>query len=341
MANVLLTQQCVRSCPYCFAKKHMKDSEREARISWEDLIYITDLFEQANERHLSLLGGEPTLHPDFVDFVLYLLERRFNVAVFTSGIMSPSRLDELVSALKPLGPEKSFHFICNLNHPSISTPKEIERIEAFLTEFGSRVTLSFNIYRTEFDMDFLIEYIERFNLNHHVRLGLSAPIPGEDNLYIKPEEYKTVAERLASFLPLFEKHNVSPGFDCGFPLCAFSDEQLGKLVRMEKGEKPSIKFVCNPAIDIGPDMQVWSCFPLSQYHKRSLYEFDSVREIHEYYRQFHVEVRDGTGGVYENCLDCVYRKNEKCAGGCLAQIIKRTGKPAADSAPGTTNGGQE
>lgn len=23
MPNILLTQRCVRSCPYCFAKKHM------------------------------------------------------------------------------------------------------------------------------------------------------------------------------------------------------------------------------------------------------------------------------------------------------------------------------
>lgn len=331
MANILLTQQCVRACPYCFAKKHMAESERDAMISWEDMIYIADLFEQGNEKHLSLLGGEPTLHPHFVDFMLYLLERKFRVAVFTSGIMAPKKLEEMAAALKPFDKESQFNFVCNLNHPGMSTPAETARIEAFLTEFGPKTNLSFNMFRTDFDMEYLFDYIRRFKLVDHIRLGLAAPIPGEDNLYIKPEEFKAVADRLLSFMPLFRKYNVSAGFDCAFPLCAFTDEQLGKLTRQEKGDKQMIRFVCNPALDIGPDMQVWSCFPLSRYHKRSLYEFNSVREIYDFYRKFHVDVRKDTGGAFPECLECVYRKNNKCAGGCLAHIINRTGLPATDN----------
>jgi molybdenum cofactor biosynthesis enzyme MoaA len=56
MANILLTEKCVRACPYCFAKEYLKES-KENLLSWENLIYITDLFEISNEKHLSLLGG--------------------------------------------------------------------------------------------------------------------------------------------------------------------------------------------------------------------------------------------------------------------------------------------
>jgi len=44
MANVLLTEKCVRACPYCFAKEYLKES-KENMLSWENLIYIADLFE--------------------------------------------------------------------------------------------------------------------------------------------------------------------------------------------------------------------------------------------------------------------------------------------------------
>ena len=73
MANILLTEKCVRSCPYCFAKEHMDGAESDRTITWDNLIYIADLLEISREPHVSLLAGEPTLHPDFIDFVLYLL----------------------------------------------------------------------------------------------------------------------------------------------------------------------------------------------------------------------------------------------------------------------------
>jgi hypothetical protein len=322
LANILLTERCVRECPYCFAKKQMSDLSRKDLISWEDLIHIADLFEGSQEHHLSLLGGEPTLHPHFVDFVLYLHARNFHITVFTSGIMSDERLDEARTALK----EKdlpNLNFVCNLNDPESSSPGETGRVHEFLKVFGPQTTLSFNIYRTDFGMDFLFEHIERFRLKRHVRLGLAHPIAGEHNQYIPPERFGEMVDQLFSFLPQFERFNVSPGFDCGFPLCVFTDEQLGRLNRIQKGEGASIRFVCNPALDIGADMSVWSCFPLARYKRRSLYEFNSVNEVREHYKAMHVQVRNGKGGVYPSCDTCVHRSNEHCAGGCLAHIVNR------------------
>ncbi|NOZ37009.1 MAG: 4Fe-4S cluster-binding domain-containing protein, partial [Gammaproteobacteria bacterium] len=61
MPNILLTQKCVRSCPYCFAKKHMANSVPDDILSWENFIYLADLFEKSGERKFPLLGGEPSL----------------------------------------------------------------------------------------------------------------------------------------------------------------------------------------------------------------------------------------------------------------------------------------
>jgi len=324
MANILLTQQCVRSCPYCFAKQHMDDSEAQQRISWEDLIYIADLFEVDRSNHLSLLGGEPTLHPDYVDFVLYLAERKFHVTTFTCGIMSPKRLEEAVTHLKQLD-DKQYNFVCNLNHPDMSTDKETERIEAFMKEFGQQTTLSFNIFHLDFDMQYLVDYITKFNLVPHIRLGLAHPIPGENNKIIHPKDFDTMVERLESFMPQMIENNVSVGFDCGFAMCNFTDAQLGKFLRLARsGDGRSIKFVCNPALDIGPDMTVWSCFPLSRYHKKSIYEFNSVQEILEYYRDFHKKVREEQTGIFKECADCHFKECGLCAGGCLAHILNKT-----------------
>ena len=86
MPNILLTQKCIRSCPYCFARKHMHDAPPEDILKWEDLIYIVDFFQAGGDTNISLLGGEPFLHPDIVDYILYIIHRGMHVTVFTSGI---------------------------------------------------------------------------------------------------------------------------------------------------------------------------------------------------------------------------------------------------------------
>lgn len=329
MANILLTEKCVRSCPYCFAQKHMSSADDDY-LTWEDLIYIIDLFDIENAKQISLLGGEPTMHPDYVDFVLYLAARNFHSTTFTCGIMSPKKLKDAAEAFSKLD-KNQYSFVCNLNHPDMSTDKENERIDDFMTTFTSQVTLSFNIFDINFTMDYLFEYIERFNLHRHIRLGLAHPIPGENNSIISRDNFKIMGEKLTSYVPKLIEHDVSVGFDCGFPMCIFTDEQLGKLMRVERGgDRKSVRFVCNPALDIGPDMNVWSCFPLSAYHKRSIYDFDSVKDMLNYFEEFHKTTREKQAGILSECEYCRYKANGLCMGGCLAHVINDLNASKAD-----------
>ncbi len=323
MANILLTQRCVRSCPYCFAKKHMDDSDKKDMLSWEDLIYIANFFEQSRVYHMSLLGGEPTLHTDFVDFILYLIKRGFKISVFTSGIMSTAKLQELYKAID-LVPADSLKFVCNLNDPKLSPKGEFEKVEKFLELFNTYTTLSFNIYHLDFDMNYLFEAIEKYQLRKHIRLGLAHPIPGVKNEYITPDKFNVLITKLCSYLPVVKDNGVTLGFDCGFVSCAFTDEQLGQFLRFEKNSMKTIRFVCNPAIDIGPDLMVWSCFPLSNIHKKSIYEFNSFKEIDEYFKKIFETVRKKDKGIFKECSQCSHLTNDQCSGGCLAHLINKS-----------------
>jgi hypothetical protein len=319
MPNLLLTQRCNRSCPYCFAKQHMDDTSPGDILAWDDLIYVADFFEGSGEKNISLLGGEPTLHPHFVDFVTYLLERRFKVNIFTNGILSKAKLTEAVSYLSG-APVEMLSFVCNMNHPSISKPEETERIEAFFTAFAKNISPGYNIHRPSFDLRFLFDAIGQFGLKRHVRLGLAHPIPGEVNTFVTINEMPQMVACLLEHLQLFVNLRVTPGFDCGFPLCLFSDEQLGTLY---KANMQRIHFGCGPALDIGPDLSVWSCFPLSNFHKKSLYDFNSLRDVNEFYQALHKKVRIEAGGIFESCDVCRFREDQLCSGGCLSHMVSR------------------
>lgn len=321
MPNILFTQSCIRSCPYCFAKKHMAESAPSDILSWEDLIYLADLLEAGGEHRFSILGGEPTLHPEFNNMLLYLLERNFDINVFTSGIMADRKLDEAELLFGDVPPER-LSFICNFNDPKKTRTSlaETESLKRFLKKFANRIIPGFNIYRTDFELDFLFRYIYEYGLHRTIRLGIAHPIAGKKNLFIQPIDIETIIKRLFSYAPTFERLRIKPGLDCGFPMCLLNNEQLGWLYRFTGGH---YDFGCAPVIDIGPDMMVWSCFPLSGFHKKSVFEFNSLREIHDFFDNLHNVIRIEVGGIFEECDNCAFREDHLCKGGCLAHILNQ------------------
>lgn len=327
MANILLTDKCVRACPYCFAKKEIENSRGNNYMSWENIIYIADFLQAAGYKKAALLGGEPALHPEYIDIMLYFLDRGFNVTTFTSGITTKSILKNLKKHISRYQMNK-INFVCNLNNPAHtqSAKSESEQLHAFLSALGPWTMPGFNIYRLDFDLRFLFDMIDRYKLKKNLRLGIAHPIPNSVNEFINVDEIGNVIEKIHSYKSDFEKSNIRPNFDCGFPLCHVTDEQLGWLSRLAG----RIKFTCHPVIDIAPDMHVYSCFPLSGLNRKSIFEFDSLNEINNFYKKLHELIRREVPGIRAECENCVHRINGMCAGGGLCQLVKRL----VDQAPG-------
>jgi hypothetical protein len=302
----------------------MRTSTPDENLTWENLIYVADFLISSNENHIALLGGEPTLHPLFVEFVLYLLERNFDITVFTSGVLEESVLKEAEAWLSHTPPEK-LSFVVNVNHPNISTAQELEKVNRFLDVFGMYSSMGYNIYQLDFDFRFLADLMNMHGTRRHLRIGLAHPIPGEGTRHLSVYELKPMVQRLIQFAPLLEQMRIQIGFDCGMPMCFYSEEQLGILYKLSRG---ALNFGCGPAVDIGPDLQVWSCFPLSNFHKRSIYDFDSIQEVHDFYRKHLDGIRVEAGGILEACDTCAHREQKLCQGGCIAHLLERFGEEA-------------
>jgi radical SAM protein with 4Fe4S-binding SPASM domain len=318
MPNLLLTQKCVRRCPYCFADEYMADSAGQF-LRWDDYIYVVDFFERNQIDMVSMLGGEPTLHPDVIPMMEYALQRGFDIRMFTSAVVADSTREQIAGVIDRYGEERRIHFTVNMNHPEITPPAQAERQERFLRMVGRRASLGFNIYQPDFDLDFVFETISRFGLLPNLRLGLTHPIAlaKEGNAHVRPEQYREVANTLARYFPKFDRNRVIPDFDCGFPACMFTDEQLGQLLRL----RASFRWTCGPIVDIGPDLQLWPCFPLSHLRSSTLYDFDSMQEILESMSQDIRRRRRGNLGFWLECDDCSMLERQLCSGGCLTYSL--------------------
>ena len=243
--------------------------------SWENLIYLADFLWASNQRQVSLGGGEPTLHPECVDFILYLLHRGFEVTVFTDGVVSSPRLEEFRRHLTE-APTDRLIWVCNLQDP-VQTPissQATQRLHRFLSVMGPWTQAGFTINRLDFTLDFLFDHLSRFGLQRHLRLGLAHPAAGSQDRFTLADKVRQVVERLYAYRHLFEAHRVRPRLDCRFPPCTFSDAELGWLHRF--GDHGP--YGCRPALVIAPDMSVSHCIPLANYQTKSLFEFDSMEQ---------------------------------------------------------------
>ncbi len=309
MANLLLTNSCNRSCPYCFALK--EKGEKTGFLSRENLRQVLEFLKSSGTRDISLLGGEPTLHPEFGSILNYILGEGFRVKVFSNALIRPESLNALVKTESP-----GLNVILNVNHPHQNSRQEWRRILKTLEMLGPKATLAYNIYQSQLELDFIPELIKKYKLYRAVRLGIAQPIWGAGNAYVPLEKYFTIGPQIVAFAKECDKYDIRPYFDCGFILCMFSEAEIGQLYY----SGVMFNFYCSPAIDFGPNLDVWHCFPLSKCFRKNLRDFTSCLEISKFYTEKFQPLR--IFGTMERCANCKYLGRQQCSGGCLAHKLR-------------------
>jgi MoaA/NifB/PqqE/SkfB family radical SAM enzyme len=313
--NLIITDRCNRSCPYCFAqeKVRLSGSEAGARfLSLADLQYCIEFLRRSGSTELKLLGGEPTTHPEFSRFVEAGLQQGLVVTVFTNGLWSPQVTQFAEQCETP-----SLQFLFNINEPGVQPEAETARQAGSLRVAAGRGMIGFNIYRPDFDLRFVAGLIDRYGLRREVRLGVAHPIAGQQNEFVADGDLPRLGERLLDQLAELEKMNILGGIDCGFPLCMFPEQDLGRLVTCIR---PGPLSVCQPVIDVGTDLTVWPCFPLSGLLNVSLRDFATMADLSRYYEGKLAALR--SMGFMDRCLDCKYRLRGQCCGGCVARTLR-------------------
>lgn len=324
MANVMLNKVCNLRCEYCFANKFVNKDNcyDENNISMENYKKALDYIDCAGER-LGIIGGEPTLHPNFKEFVNMAINRKGieHIIIFTNGINY----------------DKHFNI---LNHPKVATlinvnsPKDIgernyerlvKNLDMLFNELylGDKVSLGVNIYKEGQDFTFILDLIRKFKIK---RLRTSVVVP---NTKDKKNEnsiiyFKKMKKTVLDFFGELKKLDCMPTFDCNLmPQCIFTKEEREFLSDFWKYEREvgmrcniTDNSICSPVLDILPNLQVVRCFGCSD-EEYQLLSFDSLNEVRDY---FAYKTDDLSFRVIndENCRNCKQRITKQCMGGCIA-----------------------
>jgi len=318
VSNVVISRVCNLSCPYCFASDYlesMSGKPGEAFITLDDFKAKLAFLKRSEIHDLRLIGGEPTLHPEFCELVSLGISQGFHILVFTHGLLSDATCDFLAGLTN-----KDCSLLINMNSQSKargSYQTLHEKRVSVLKRLNHMATPGFNIYSPDFDLLPIFKAIETTGCHPVIRLGLANPMLNGKNTFLHPKTYRFVGEKIAAYAELCRRSGVHFEFDCGFVRCMFSDDDIEKLT--ESGTHP--QFVCSPILDLDIGNRVFYCFSLADQYIMALSpNLDALAMRKMLTEQSHLY---RTAGIYPTCSSCEFKQAGTCSGGCLATTIRR------------------
>jgi MoaA/NifB/PqqE/SkfB family radical SAM enzyme len=310
MANLSITNVCNKKCVYCFAsdtlneygKTYMDDETYE-----NALIYLV----RSGISQARLLGGEPTLHPNFINFVCLALDENLDIMLFSNGLMS----DKVLYFLKSI-PEGKLSILLNTIHPNENNINGLNRQKDVMKELGKAIIPGINLYSASQSLDYILEYVNLYDLKKEIRIGISHSVLSQNNVFLHPKEYQKIGENIALFKKEAMKFDVSLGFDCGFVPCMFSNEHFELLSE----EMKKTGNCCHPIIDMLSDGSFIACYPLNDYKKVKIHEQLYAKDLIKTFEDSLSLYKNI--GIYPYCTSCTLF-NSRCNGGCISFKIQR------------------
>ena len=288
-----------------------RNKGENTEISLNNLNIVIKFLKKSGIPDFRMIGGEPTLHSRFKEIYNIISDNGFNVTIFTNGIFDKSKRIFLSK-------KKNLNILLNVNHPKDYIKGIRDVVLRTIIELNEEIILGFNIYKIDFNPQFLLKLIEKYKIRQRkIRLGIANPILTGNNVYIDLKDHRKIANRIVDFSRQCNKLDIALSFDCGFILCAFTKEQLGELY-YNVGSVP--KFNCSAPIDVAPDLKLFYCFSLSDNSEEKLNDFKDIFEVKKHFDD-KLKVLKRIGGM-ERCFNCKHLKRQQCVGGCIAHTLR-------------------
>jgi hypothetical protein len=319
MPNLVVTNSCNLACPFCFASEYRADACAHRYLPAAEL---GRLVEYSGVDTVRLCGGEPTLHPGFLEMLATIMavpERR--LFVMTNGLW-PEPVRAGVAAL-PGEARCRATYLVNVLPAAAYDEAELKLLSATLAILpADAVTLAATLYEPHQDTSYLFALAERFSVGA-LRVSIAAPnVTDPRSWLVDPERDFPALSRLV--LDLVRKargQNLRIHSDCGYiPPCFFAPAEVEEL--NPAGEARALEWRCHGPVDIGPDGEAWRCYGLYALLRAPLADFANAEELDAHFeRQTRLlESRP----LFSACATCAFLAHGQCGGGCHGFRAVRT-----------------
>lgn len=315
--NILLTEICNLSCPFCFARKIVsKTQKREMDV--RDFQRLLDFLEKNGQTEVRLLGGEPTLHSQFKEIVAYAILRKFKIRLFTNGFFS----NELARWMA--GKKQSIVYSVNLAATAFASEENKLVVERNLEILGNASKIDGSITVDSADLNkytSIVALVEK-NKFESVRIAIANNTVDNSGSRSVADDYKKVIVAIVGLVDELKKTgDFSLSFNCGFTPCMFERREIKRL--LEAGIRLR-GWSCQGkagSFDVTSDLYTFPCYIADELKTAKVFDFKNLGLAKAYNNSlFEYAFRNSSLSTIKKCTSCSFFKRRECRGPCLGYI---------------------
>lgn len=315
--NILINDYCNLKCPYCFAEDVMESARCNPvrSMTLENLKIVLDFLHKNNEKCPRLLGGEPTLHPQFKEIITTIVEddRFDSIMLFSNCVFNEDILEFLIDMSK----RKRINMLPNCNEEKVIGQEKYAKMKRNVIALAKHKivgSVGINIYDPNMDIDYIYDIAIEANVPR-VRWSITVPNRTIGEEFDAIEHFRGYRDLLVHFFDLAYQYNKLTGVDCnGLPICSL-DPEIYKMIKMIAPHEIK-KSACGNIFDVKPNLTVIRCFGMSDGLEIKLTDYNSLQEMGKAFDDYFLDVTHKP--LIEKCKTCpTYKKNNNKSCSCL------------------------
>ena len=234
--NISITNDCNRRCQYCFQKdwylpKKINDHEQIREMSIDEfkdlIVWVMKSERMQPNLRIALMGGEPLMHPQFVEFVNVLRQWNLEPLIISNISIDSQKFEQIIPSLQDT------HWMINTDYPDIQR-------DTFITNFttlcksslpiGLSTTLLPNSNEINKSADRILELVQIYKDIHgsidQLGVRLSPYSPNPCGTYT-PYDFSL---DIVSFLnTVWSLGKLNTNFDCRMTYCELSENAIDQF----------------------------------------------------------------------------------------------------------------
>lgn len=299
-----ITFRCNRNCNYCYARGLLKEFPED--MSMENFKRLVNWHVNQNNKNITLIGGEPTLHPKLGEMIKLLKEKNLPVFIFTNGIFNEK-------VMKILENDIIQQYQVNCDPPKLYSKDNWNLLKRNLKNINKnspKTSLRFNITSSNQSFDYIIDLAISVDSK---KINFSPTFPN----FSSSNEFFRIGSGYSEYMiRITEKcleAGIEPFIDQPIPYCFFE-----KGDRFFLSKNANMYGQCGPlngVYAINPDLSFFPCLSL-QIKQLKITQFKDETEMSNRFHKI-IDFIKWNNTVFDECVECIYFKRRQCQGGCL------------------------
>jgi radical SAM protein with 4Fe4S-binding SPASM domain len=301
--NITLRCNMYHLCKYCYLKEERTRTATD--MDCGDFEKILGWFAALGVDEIILLGGEPTTHPFFSNFIAIADSKKISIRLFTNGTFAED-MSDLFSQDNHIR-EIFFHYDATYLKQSEKTKEVFLNNLGAAAKSGKKIWLRWNIDQPDADISSVISLAKQYSTS----IGYSITVPTAASNRIPIHEIKNYTDILIALIDSAKKNRIEIEPARAMPLCAFEPEQLKFLKEMG-----NLQGNCTAINDltVRTDLSLQLCSVTHDIHTSRVSSAKDLQEKIEYLKKEEVNIRKKP--AIPECSDCTLFAAGQCQGGC-------------------------